>query len=277
MRPDTRIDYVERIARVVAQLRTEPELTLSLSEIADIAALSPFHAIRVFRLITGYTPAAMQTALRVQEAKRLMAFERATVTEACFAVGFSSLGSFSQRFATLCGVNPSEFRAQASRVEEFVDDLTSLARNPNLEPFERNFVSGSVIGHQDGPALFFVGLYPPGPPMGRPLYGDVLTDPGEFVIRHVPDGTYQIYCAVIAQPDRLSDWSLPDSEVQTGGGQIVQMMLGEPVRDVQIDLQPRTMILTPIMTALMAMPCVAEIARLNQQVDAGSIGSRQLA
>jgi AraC-like DNA-binding protein len=274
MRPDTRIDYVERIVRVVDQLRSEPERTLSLAEIADIAVLSPFHAIRVFRLITGYTPAAMQTALRIQEAKRLMAVERASVTEACFAVGFSSLGSFSQRFATLCGINPSEFRAQVSRVDAFVDDLTTLTRNAYLEPFERNYVNGSIVGHHDGPALYFVGLFPPGPPMGRPLYGDVLTDPGEFVIRHVPDGQYQIYCAVIAQPARSSDWTLPDSECQTGGGQVVKMMLGEPVRDLQIHLQPRTRIITPIMTALMAMPCVAEIARSNHIVDAGLVGDR---
>ena len=71
MRPVTEADHRERIHRVVTQLRDEPERTLSLDEMADIAALSPFHAVRVFRSITGYTPAAMQTAVRVQEANLL--------------------------------------------------------------------------------------------------------------------------------------------------------------------------------------------------------------
>ena len=69
--------------------RCEPERTLSLGDMADIAALSPFHAVRVFRAITGYTPAAIQTAVRVQEAKRLLVAEGSSVTDACYAVGFS--------------------------------------------------------------------------------------------------------------------------------------------------------------------------------------------
>src|SRR5687768_17091741 len=99
MRTATQTDHIERISRVIEQMRGEPERTLSLGDIADIAALSSFHAIRVFRLITGYTPAAMQTALRIQEAKRLLVSEHLSVTDACYTVGFASLGSFSQRFS----------------------------------------------------------------------------------------------------------------------------------------------------------------------------------
>ena len=267
MRPDTRIDHIERIARVVSQIRDEPERTLSVTDIADIAALSPFHAIRVFRLITGYTPAAMQTAIRVQAAKRLLAVEGATVTDACFDVGFSSLGSFSQRFAILCGVNPSEFRALASNVDELVASLDSLDRNPVVADDERHVVSGTILGCDQAPGFFFIGLFPPGPPQGRPMHGDILSAAGDFVIRHVPDGLYTIYCAKIARPSRAQDWALPDSEYQTGGGLSINMILGTPVRDVEIFMIPRTQLVTPIMTPLMATPRIADIARVSQIPD----------
>jgi transcriptional regulator GlxA family with amidase domain len=80
MRPDTQNDHLERIVRVVDQLRREPERTLALGEIAEIAALSPFHVIRVFKSITQYTPASYQTAIRIQVAKQLLVTEGSSVT-----------------------------------------------------------------------------------------------------------------------------------------------------------------------------------------------------
>src|SRR5688500_15176192 len=145
MRQITQTDHIERILRVIAQIRSEPERTLSLAEIAEIAALSPFHAIRVFRLITGYTPAAMQTALRIQQAKRLLAAEQMSVTDACFSVGFSSLGSFSQRFSELTAVNPSEYRTARERADDLAEELSRLERTPLGDRHESNTVSGHLV------------------------------------------------------------------------------------------------------------------------------------
>jgi AraC family transcriptional regulator len=263
MRPVTEADHRDRIQRVITQVRTEPERTLSVGDMADIAALSPFHVIRVFREITGYTPAAIQTALRVQEAKRLLAAEGSSVTDACYAVGFSSLGSFSQRFTTLAGVKPSEYRNAVEFADSLADDLSRLQREPLMRMHERHTVSGRIIGDASRPAYYFVGLFPPGPPRGRPLLGDVLEEPGNFVIRHVPDGVYAIYCAAVAHPEKSIDWVMPDTEWQTGGGQSVQMICGMPVHSLEIELRPRIPVMVPLMTTVMAIPNLADDARMN--------------
>jgi AraC-like DNA-binding protein len=266
MRPDTQSDHLERVLRVVEQLRREPERTLALGEIAEIAALSPFHVIRVFKSITRYTPASYQTAIRIQEAKRLLVAERSSVTEACFAVGFSSLGSFSQRFAVLAGVNPSEYRASLGRLDDLAEGLARLDRRPLDELDAPGTVSGRLIGQCPVDAFYFVGLFPPGPPQGYPVAGDTLTGPGEFVIRHVPDGLYVIYSAVVAHPARTVDWVMPDGEAMTGGGQLVRIAGGQPVRGLEIQLVPRDVIITPITTTLMALPGLDEAAGASHRL-----------
>ncbi len=262
MRPDTRYDHLLRIRRVVSQIQSELDRTLTVTDIADIAALSPFHVIRVFREITGYTPAAMQTALRIQEAKRYLVAGNASVTDACFSVGFNSLGSFSQRFLQLTGVNPSDYRTAAGRVEPIIEQLTSIDRASFKELPTRNSVSGRVHGVESPDSFYFIGLFPPGPPRGRPLGGDARQTSGDFVIRHVPDGTYVIYSAVIARARSLK-LVMPDTEIASGGGQIIQMVGGAPVTDVDIMLTPRTCIVTPIMTTLFSIPSLAVGARMN--------------
>lgn len=257
---------MQRVARVVAQLQSELDRTLTVGDIADIAAMSPFHVIRVFRQITGYTPAAMQTALRIQQAKRYMVVDGASVTDACFEVGFNSLGSFSQRFKELSGVNPSDYRTSTDRVELIIEHLAGIDRTPWAEFRSPATVSGTLNREFGVPAFYFVGLFPPGPPRGCPIRGDARRTPGEFVIRHVPDGKYQIYSAVIAQA-ASTRLVLPDSELATGGGHLIEMRGGKPVTGIDINLAPRTRILTPIMTTLFAIPTVAEIAQMTHLME----------
>lgn len=78
-------------------------------EIADEACYSKFHFIRTFRSIYGKTPHQYLTSVRIEKAKELMEAE-ASVTEACFAVGFDSLGSFTELFKRRTNLTPSEYR-----------------------------------------------------------------------------------------------------------------------------------------------------------------------
>jgi AraC-like DNA-binding protein len=59
------------------------------------------------------TPHEFLTRLRVERAKTLLANGHHNVTEACFEVGYSSLGSFSVLFARQVGLSPSEYRRYA--------------------------------------------------------------------------------------------------------------------------------------------------------------------
>ena len=86
---------------------------LSLPEVSARAHLSPYHFLRVYREAYGETPHEFLTRLRIERAKALLASRSHNVTETCFEVGFSSLGSFSALFADRVGLSPSEFRRHA--------------------------------------------------------------------------------------------------------------------------------------------------------------------
>ena len=83
---------------------------ISLPDISAQANLSPYHFLRVHKLAYGETPHEFLTRLRIERAKTLLARGSHNVTEACFEVGFSSLGSFSALFAQRVGMPPSDYR-----------------------------------------------------------------------------------------------------------------------------------------------------------------------
>lgn len=88
---------------------------LDLSALADAAGCSRFHFLRSFQAAYGETPGAYLTRRRIERAKDLLRATNLTVTEICFLVGFSSLGSFSARFSELVGLSPSTYRTETVR------------------------------------------------------------------------------------------------------------------------------------------------------------------
>ena len=88
---------------------------LTLEDLATVAMVSKYHFLRLFRAVYGKTPAAYVSERRVERAQDLLRTTNLTVTEVCHAVGFSSLGSFSSRFAEITGETPSAFQARWAR------------------------------------------------------------------------------------------------------------------------------------------------------------------
>ena len=84
----------------------------SVHDVAAEAGLSTGLFIRQFAALFGETPHQMRIRVRLERAKRLLASGDFSVTEACFEVGFSSLGSFSALFLRKVGMSPSEYRAR---------------------------------------------------------------------------------------------------------------------------------------------------------------------
>jgi AraC-like DNA-binding protein len=83
---------------------------LDLGELAAVACLSKYHFARLFKATYGLTPMEYVSQRRIERAQDLLRATNLTVTEVCFAVGYSSLGSFSSRFRALVGESPSEFQ-----------------------------------------------------------------------------------------------------------------------------------------------------------------------
>src|SRR3954454_6096605 len=82
---------------------------LDVPTMASRALMSPAHFSRQFRAAYGETPYGYLMTRRIE---RAMALLRAgmSVTDACFAVGCPSLGSFSSRFTELVGETPTSYR-----------------------------------------------------------------------------------------------------------------------------------------------------------------------
>lgn len=81
-----------------------------LDALAELAGMSKFHFLRSFAKVYGRTPAAYLSERRIERAQDLLRGSNLTVTEVCFAVGYSSLGSFSARFSEITGETPSAFQ-----------------------------------------------------------------------------------------------------------------------------------------------------------------------
>jgi len=84
--------------------------SLSVEELAAVASLSKYHFLRLFKATYGMTPLEYLSTRRIERAQDLLRATNLTITEVCYAVGFSSLGSFSSRFKSLVGETPSDFQ-----------------------------------------------------------------------------------------------------------------------------------------------------------------------
>jgi AraC-like DNA-binding protein len=110
-RPATRMELYRRLYRGRDFLLSCYDQPLTVSAAARVAALSPFHFQRMFKLAFGQTPMQLLQETRLEAARRLLAHTGDDVTAICFAVGFESLGSFSWLFRKRFGVSPRAFRA----------------------------------------------------------------------------------------------------------------------------------------------------------------------
>lgn len=104
--------------RALAQLRRARDLMdreyarpLDVPTLARHALMSPAHFSRQFRVAYGETPYAYLMTRRIERAMALLRAGQ-SVTDACMAVGCTSLGSFSSSFRALTGQTPSGYRAR---------------------------------------------------------------------------------------------------------------------------------------------------------------------
>ena len=83
---------------------------LDVTALARSAAVSPAYFSRSFKAAFGETPHQYLMSRRMERAMALLRRGDASVTDVCFAVGFSSLGSFSAQFRRFVGVSPNAYR-----------------------------------------------------------------------------------------------------------------------------------------------------------------------
>ena len=104
-----------RLRRVRDRIDREYAQPLDVEALARGAHMSAAHFSRQFRLAYGESPYSYLMTRRIERAMALLRRGDLSVTEVCFAVGCSSLGTFSTRFTELVGVPPSTYRREAKQ------------------------------------------------------------------------------------------------------------------------------------------------------------------
>jgi AraC-like DNA-binding protein len=142
----------EHVRELVLLRRVRDRIDRDYAEPLDVAALargvhmSAGHLSRQFRLAYGESPYSYLMTRRIERAMALLRRGGMSVTDVCFAVGCSSLGTFSTRFTELVGAPPSVYRSQvaderttegmspcvAKQVTRPIRNREATARNPPL-------------------------------------------------------------------------------------------------------------------------------------------------
>src|SRR5580692_4810734 len=104
-----------RLRRVRDRIDRDYAQPLDVEALARGVHMSAGHLSREFRLAYGEAPYGYLMTRRIERAMALLQRGDLSVTEVCFAVGCSSLGTFSSRFSQLVGVSPSAYRRNAAR------------------------------------------------------------------------------------------------------------------------------------------------------------------
>jgi AraC-like DNA-binding protein len=103
---------LKRLRRVRDRMDREYAKPLDVEALARDAHMSAGHFSRQFRLAYGESPYSYLMTRRIERAMALLRRGDLSVTEVCFEVGCSSLGTFSTRFTELVGVPPSVYRSE---------------------------------------------------------------------------------------------------------------------------------------------------------------------
>ena len=252
-REDTVASHRRAVERVITSARERLCEPISLHDMSRVAYLSAFHFNRVFHQITGLPPAKFISAMRLNEAKRLLLNTQLSITDICFEVGYNSLSTFTRIFTQRVGLGPREFRYLAERitpasVESLCAHYADRTGRATLHPSVEGFVETSKLC--EGP--IFVGLFHAHIPQSRPAGGALLTSPGAFSIGPVPDGTYHLLAAALPRLSDTLGYLVPDStnlSVGAGNGPVI-VRQGRAGGHFNISLRPMALTDPPLLISL---------------------------
>jgi AraC-like DNA-binding protein len=127
---EQRLHDLALLRRVRDRIDRDYASPLDVPALAADVGLSAGHLSRQFKAAYGESPYSYLMTRRVERAMALLRRGDHSVTDVCFAVGSSSLGTFSTRFTELVGMPPSEYRRRARDATELPSCVTKQAARP---------------------------------------------------------------------------------------------------------------------------------------------------
>ena len=111
------------LRRVRDRIDREFDRPLSVESLALEEHMSAGHLSRQFKAAYGESPYSYLMTRRIERAMAHIRRGDLSITDICFTVGFSSLGTFSTRFHELVGLSPSAYRSRLSAGEHLLQTL----------------------------------------------------------------------------------------------------------------------------------------------------------
>lgn len=180
-------DVIEKaVERVIQAMQENLGEQITMDDMARTAMFSKFHFSRIFLRVTGISPGRFLSALRLQEAKRLLLTTSMTVADISHLVGYNSIGTFSSRFRSSVGVSPSEYR----QYRGLVTPLAAAEPGGDAHPAVVRGHIWQAPGCQPGNVV--VGLFPGRIAQGTPVRHITQPGAGPFEIVDVPAGTWHV-------------------------------------------------------------------------------------
>jgi AraC-like DNA-binding protein len=263
------------VERAISYIWEEYGQPLSLDDLAQSAILSKFYFCRMFGHATGVSPRRFLSAVRIYQAKRMLLSTSMHVTDISFAVGYNSLGSFTNRFTDSVGVSPGKFRRLSN----------NGGFGPPCPQSDQSYHSATIEGRILIPkgysaASVYVGAFDTAIVQHCPAAAMVtigsLGQPHEYRLEGVPAGRWFIHAVAVADSAHPEPWTRRALLVGDEG----------PVRTADaagthatILLRPRNPADLPILLALPELePALDEFDEPQAQApaDASSTGAGQL-
>ena len=137
---ELRLEDLARLRRVRDRIDREYARPLNVEALAAGVHMSAGHLSRQFREAFGESPYSYLMTRRIERAMALLRRGDLSVTEVCFEVGCSSLGTFSTRFSELVGRSPSQYRREES---DAVAGLSSCVAKGVTRPVRNREAQGA--------------------------------------------------------------------------------------------------------------------------------------
>jgi AraC family transcriptional regulator len=249
MRDSTLRSHCESVERVIAAMRGQLDQPMTLREMARIGFASPYHFNRTFRQITGVPPLQFLYALRLEAAKRMLTETQKKVIDICYEVGYSSVGTFTRRFADVLGVSPVRFRKLTGGRNKSSDSTADGLPGACFQ--QGASLSGYVTAPGNFRGVIAIGLFTTRIPQGKPVSCTILQSNGMYQMEGAPEGEFYLFAVGLKKSSDASVYFDYENALRAGGQQI--QISGNSIHGVtSLHLRPPTSFDPPLLLILPA-------------------------
>jgi AraC family transcriptional regulator len=233
----------QSVQRVIDRIYSNIGEPITIDDMARTAMFSKFHFARLFQRTTGVSPGRFLSAVRLQEAKKLLLSTSLSVADISHQVGYSSVGTFSSRFKRNVGLSPTVYRALGGHTPRIHADSRRSGSRPAV-------LTGRVLPprHAKEQGTVFLGLFPDTIPQGAPVRCTVLEQPGPFRLDNVPEGDWYLLVQSVMSGDEEILGEEPPTVAIHGP---VNVRAGMTLGPLDVRLRPMRAIDPPVLLALL--------------------------